>query len=86
LAFIPDAYRQVRARLDLALSDLGETKLKNIVEPMRVYSREVGVAAKAKPATQTEPIIPAAPGATLALPDKPSIAVLPFENLSDDPA
>src|SRR5450631_3308684 len=80
-----DAYRQVRARLDLAVSDLGETKLKNIVEPMRVYSLEVGVAAKAIPAAQM-PIIPAAPGATLALPDKPSIAVLPFQNMSDDPA
>src|ERR1700757_4036150 len=47
-----DAYRQVRARLDLAVSDLGETKLKNIVEPMRVYSLEVGIPAKAKPSTQ----------------------------------
>src|ERR1700746_1157481 len=33
-----DAYRQVKSRLDLAITDLGETKLKNIVEPMRVYS------------------------------------------------
>ena len=33
-----DAYRQVRARLDLAVSDLGETQLKNIAEPVRVYS------------------------------------------------
>ena len=84
-----DAYRQVRARLDLAVSDLGETKLKNIVEPMRVYSLEVGIAAKAKPATQAEPAPPApttAPEAVLALPDKPSIAVLPFQNMSDDPA
>ena len=32
-----DAYRQVRARLDLAVSDLGETKLKNIAEPLRAY-------------------------------------------------
>src|SRR4051812_19942788 len=44
-----DAYRQVKARLDLAVSDLGETNLKNIVEPMRIYSLAVGVAAKAKP-------------------------------------
>src|SRR6201997_4045651 len=74
-----DAYRQVRARLDLAVSDLGETKLKNIVEPMRVYSLEVGIAAKAKPASQAEPTAPApttAPEAVLALPDRPSIAVL----------
>jgi adenylate cyclase len=41
-----DAYRQVRGRLDLAISDLGLTQLKNIAEPIRVYSLEVG-----KPAT-----------------------------------
>ena len=39
-----DAYRQVRARLDLAVTDLGETQLKNIAEPVRVYSLEVGAA------------------------------------------
>ena len=33
-----DAYRQVRGRLDLAVSDLGPTQLKNIAEPIRVYS------------------------------------------------
>jgi TolB-like protein len=77
-----DAYRQVRARLDLAVSDLGETKLKNIVEPMRVYSLEVGLAAKAKPATQAEPVVAVEP--SLALPDRPSIAVLPFANMSGD--
>jgi class 3 adenylate cyclase len=38
-----DAYRQVRARLDLAVCDLGQTQLKNITEPVRVYSLEVGV-------------------------------------------
>src|SRR6185503_3790471 len=37
-----DAYRQVRARLDLAVSDLGETKLKNIAEPIHVYSLQFG--------------------------------------------
>src|SRR6266851_6634712 len=37
-----DAYRQVRARLDLAVSDLGPTQLKNIAEPIRTYSVEVG--------------------------------------------
>src|SRR5690349_22815513 len=37
-----DAYRQVKSRLDVAISDLGETKLKNIVEPMRVYSLQFG--------------------------------------------
>ena len=37
-----DAYRQVKARLDLSVSDLGETQLKNIAEPIRVYSLQVG--------------------------------------------
>ena len=37
-----DAYRQVKARLDLKVSDLGATQLKNIAEPVRVYSLEVG--------------------------------------------
>src|SRR5271166_2453122 len=69
-----DAYRQVKARLDLAVTDLGEKQLKNIVEPVRVYSLQVGVAAQPKP----EP-------PRLALPDKPSIAVLPFTNMSGDP-
>ena len=53
-----DAYRQVRARLDLAVSDLGETQLKNIAEPVRVYSLQVGVPAKAKPVPQAEPAAP----------------------------
>ena len=44
-----DAYRQVKSRLDLAVSDLGATQLKNIAEPVRVYSLEVGKAAQAKP-------------------------------------
>jgi adenylate cyclase len=42
-----DAYRQVKARLDLAVIDLGPTQLKNIAEPVRVYSLEVGVPAEA---------------------------------------
>jgi adenylate cyclase len=37
-----DAYRQVKGRLDLAVSDLGATQLKNIAEPIRLYSLEVG--------------------------------------------
>src|SRR5271167_4325088 len=45
-----DAYRQVKGRLDLAVSDLGPTQLKNITEPIRVYSLEVGKPALAKPA------------------------------------
>jgi adenylate cyclase len=44
-----DAYRHVKTRLDLAVSDLGPTKLKNIAEPVRVFSLEVGKPAQAKP-------------------------------------
>jgi adenylate cyclase len=46
-----DAYRQVKSRLELAVSDLGATQLKNIAEPVRVYSLEVGKPAQAKPVT-----------------------------------
>ena len=53
-----DAYRQVKGRLDLAVTDLGPTQLKNIAEPIRAYSLQVGVPAQAKPA---QPVTPAAP-------------------------
>jgi adenylate cyclase len=79
-----DAYRQVKARLDLAVSDLGPTKLKNIAEPVRVYSLEVSVPALVKHARQSEPAA-REPSARLGLPDKPSIAVLAFQNMSGDP-
>src|ERR1700683_934303 len=46
-----DAYRQVKGRLDLAVTDLGPTHLKNIERSIRVYSLQVGVPAKAKPVT-----------------------------------
>jgi adenylate cyclase len=54
-----DAYRQVKGRLDLVVSDLGPTQLKNIAEPIRVYSLEVGVPAQAKPAESVPPAAPA---------------------------
>ena len=50
IALSEDAYRQVKARLDLKVSDLGPTRLKNIAEPVHVYSLEVGVPSKGKPA------------------------------------
>jgi TolB-like protein/class 3 adenylate cyclase/cytochrome c-type biogenesis protein CcmH/NrfG len=80
-----DAYRQVKSRLDLKIDDLGEIKLKNISEPMRVYSLRVGIRAEAKPAAAPPLAAQEAPSPGLALPDRPSIAVLPFENMSDDP-
>jgi adenylate cyclase len=56
-----DAYRQVKGRLDLAVADLGPTQLKNIAEPIRVYSLQVGLPAQAKIATQPEPAKSKAP-------------------------
>jgi adenylate cyclase len=50
-----DAYRQVKGRLDLAVSDLGPTQLKNIADPVRVYSLEVGKPAQARPTKPTTP-------------------------------
>ncbi|OWO96190.1 adenylate/guanylate cyclase domain-containing protein [Rhizobium esperanzae] len=75
-----DAYRQVKARLDLSVSDLGNTQLKNIAEPIRVYSLQVGSAGTKTAATsQTATIQPAT-----ATSPKLSIAVLPFANMSGD--
>jgi TolB-like protein/class 3 adenylate cyclase len=72
-----DAYRQVKGRLDLAVSDLGAMQLKNIAEPIRVYSLDVGVPARAKstPTVVTEKHIP----------PRLSIVVLPFANIGGDP-
>src|SRR6516165_6949633 len=70
-----DAYRQVRGKVEVEFADLGEQSLKNIARPLRVY--RVGSSSVAR-----QPISPAP---TLPLPDKPSIAVLPFANMSGDP-
>ncbi|UCI29300.1 adenylate/guanylate cyclase domain-containing protein [Mesorhizobium sp. B4-1-4] len=75
-----DAYRQVKARLDLSVNDLGNTKLKNIAEPIRVYSLQVGTAGAKVPATSDT----AAVRSEAAAPPKLSIAVLPFANMSGD--
>ena len=56
-----DAYRQVSGRLDMEVTDLGPTQLKNIDRPIRAYSLQVGVPAKPKPAKPAEPVTPAAP-------------------------
>ena len=72
-----DAYRQVSGRLDLAVTDLGPTQLKNIAEPIRVYSLAVGAPAEAKPA-------PAATPEKFA-PPRLSMVVLPFANVGGDP-
>ena len=69
-----DAHRQVRDKLNIAFDDAGEQQLKNITRPVRVYRIMLGEN------SATRPTAPA-----LALPDKPSIAVLPFQNMSGDP-
>ena len=110
-----DAYRQVSGRLDMEVTDLGQTRLKNIEKSIRAYSLRVGVPARAKPATPGEPATPkkrpmlallAAGIVTFVVilagiwlvirpadgPEAPataprlSIVVLPFANLSGDPA
>jgi adenylate cyclase len=65
-------------RLDLAFEDLGEQQLKNIARSVRVY--RIGPRPSRPHAGETPAVQPA-----LALPDKPSIAVLPFQNMSGDP-
>lgn len=72
-----DAYRQVRSRLDLSVKDMGEQALKNIAEPMKVYALQVGSANRPL-SRQPEA------SAKAKLRDKPSIAVLPFANMSGD--
>ena len=67
-----DAWRQVQGKVAANFVDAGEQSLKNIARPVRVYRVRLNEAiSRAEPA--------------LTLPDKPSIAVLPFQNLSGDP-
>jgi adenylate cyclase len=76
-----DAQRQLRGKVDFAFEDMGPQNLKNIVEPMRAWRLRMN--ASGSPAAPIEP--PVESTQALALPDKPSIAVLPFQNMSGDP-
>jgi TolB-like protein/class 3 adenylate cyclase len=76
-----DAQRQIRGKLDLVFDDMGEQLLKNIAEPMRAWRVRVGEVSA--PAIAKSASAGSAP--PLPLPDKPSIAVLPFQNMSGDP-
>ena len=69
-----DAYRQVKGRLDLAVTDLGPTQLKNIAEPIRIYSLEVAKPAHTKPTGL-------APAPARPAPRHLSMVVLPFANM-----
>ena len=73
LCISEDAYRQVRDKLDANFLDSGERQLKNIARPVRIYEFYPDTS----PAGKT-------PASELARPDKPSIAVLPFQNMSGD--
>jgi TolB-like protein len=66
-----DAHRQVRDKLDVVFDDAGDQNLKNIGRPVRVF--------------RVRDVARTTPKPTLSLPRKPSIAVLPFQNLSADP-
>ena len=74
------AYWQVKSRLDLKVSDLGPTQLKNIADPVRVYSLDVGAAAERKTSAAPEKL-----SERLAPAPQHSIAVLAFNNMSGDP-
>jgi adenylate cyclase len=67
---------QVRDKLDFAFEDAGEQRVKNIARPLRVYHVRPGQLADEGMSAAQPP---------LALPDKPSLAVLPFTNMSGDP-
>jgi adenylate cyclase len=74
------AFEQVRGKTSFAFDDLGEKALKNIDRPVRLYAARIATAplnASAKSAAEGQKPVP--------LPDKPSIAVLPFQNMSGDP-
>jgi TolB-like protein/Tfp pilus assembly protein PilF len=74
------AYEQVRDKLKEEFVDLGDKELKNIARPVRAYRVKLS-----RNAPQAGPTAPEDPSMRLVLPDKPSIAVLPFQNMSGDP-
>ena len=82
------AFEHVENKLDLAYEDLGDQEVKNIARPIRVYRVLVHPDAAAHHDSQVkEALKPASlEKMALPLPEKPSIAVLPFDNMSGDPA
>ncbi|WP_371930110.1 adenylate/guanylate cyclase domain-containing protein [Bradyrhizobium sp. CCGUVB1N3] len=71
------AYDQVRGKVAVEFVDLGEQNLKNIDRPVRIYAARLKDGAVSAPAPEARKPLP--------LPEKPSIAVLPFENMLGDP-
>jgi TolB-like protein/class 3 adenylate cyclase len=76
-----DTQRQIRGKVDVSFDDMGPQSLKNIAEPMRAWRMLTGT----ETASPLPTAVSAASSQPLALPDKPSIAVLPFQNMSGDP-
>jgi adenylate cyclase len=74
---------ETRGKLDFPVADLGEQALKNIAQPIHVF--RVGTRASRPHAAGTAAVLSVPEPAALPLPDKPSIAVLPFQNMSGDP-
>jgi len=70
-----DVYRHARGKIDVNFENIGAQDLKNVAEPVKVYRIAVDRSVAVAPVTAT---------ASLPLPDKPSIAVLPFQNMSGD--
>jgi TolB-like protein/class 3 adenylate cyclase len=74
-----NAFEQIRGKTDFTFDDLGEKTLKNIERPVRLYAlRGTALATTVSPMSSDN-------SWPLPLPDKPSIAVLPFQNMSGDP-
>jgi adenylate cyclase len=75
-----DAYRQIRGKIDVTFNDIGEQALKNITEPMHAWHIRLAGESPATRASSSAIQIQ-----DLALPNKPSIVVLPFDNMSAEP-
>jgi adenylate cyclase len=75
-----DAYRQIRGKVDIAFVDMGPQDLKNIAEPIRAWRIQFGGTS----ALKSPKDVSVGSGEVLLVPEKPSIAVLPFQNMSGD--
>jgi adenylate cyclase len=77
-----NAFEQIRGKTNFTFDDLGEKALKNIERPVRLYAVRDAPSIATRTTTTVSPSDNSRP---LPLPDKPSIAVLPFQNMSGDP-